>query len=72
MEAVEKNSSQFEQSFQRKPQLRVPLLGEGERCQSLLLAAAPSCKICVSDMMSSLLFFPPLQMETQPAQARGS
>lgn len=54
--------------------------GESERCQSRLLAAASSCKKsvsaqclhCVSDMMSSLLFFPPLQMETELAGARGS
>jgi len=67
VEAVEKNSSQLEQV----PKLCVSLLGrevpESSPCSSFSLQKSVSAQYlhCVSDMMSSLLFFPHLQMETR-------
>lgn len=66
MEAVEKNSSQLEQNFQRKMQLCTLLLEcevpESSPCSSseLQKSVSAQCLHCVSNTMSFLLFFPPL------------
>nr|XP_047916668.1 uncharacterized protein LOC106031833 [Anser cygnoides]XP_047916669.1 uncharacterized protein LOC106031833 [Anser cygnoides]XP_047916670.1 uncharacterized protein LOC106031833 [Anser cygnoides] len=76
-----KKSSQLEQRFQIKPQLHALRLGQSRRCQSPLLAAAPSCRMCVSSLPALChhhrqhpeLFsiFSSPQMETQPGGPTG-